>query len=71
MFIRDYGSVGAESEFDPLAIKLGLAFGSIYTFYYRAWNFREYEELCKKFHKNVVKTILKNYESYGIFNLKE
>lgn len=41
---------------------------NVLTFYSRTWHFREYERDCRNFHKNVIKSILRNYEEYGIFS---
>lgn len=64
-------SPNSSGQLSEIAIDTGLLISQIYTFYARAWHFRQYEQSCVKFHKNVIKTILKNYESYGIFKHKE
>lgn len=48
-----------------------MAIRNIYVFYARAWNFREFNQACEVFHKNVVRTVLKNYEDYGIFRSRK
>ena len=57
-------------EFDELILYLGLGIRNVYVFYARAWNYREFEQVCSKLHKNVIKKILNNYEEYGIFKNK-
>jgi hypothetical protein len=47
-------------------VVLAMKIMNIYTFYLRTWLFREFELDCKEFHRNVIKSILKNYEEYGI-----
>lgn len=40
---------------------------NVLTFYARTWHFREYERDCRDFHRNVIRSVLRNYEEYGIF----
>lgn len=54
-----------------MIIYFGTAVRNILIFYARAWNFKEFTENCSLFHKNVIKTIVKNYEEYGIFKNKK
>ena len=44
-----------------------MAIRNIYVFYARAWHFREFNDACHKFHHSVVRSILKNYREYGVF----
>jgi hypothetical protein len=50
-----------------MIIYFGMTLRNIYIFYARAWYFREFSQNCEAFHHNVIRTLLKNYEEYGIF----
>jgi hypothetical protein len=56
---------------ENFTVNLAIKIGDIYTFYARTWFFREFEEDCRNFHKNVITSILGNYEEYGIFDNKQ
>jgi hypothetical protein len=52
---------------EDFAVSLAMGFMNVYHFYMRTWLFRQFEQDCREFHRQVIASILRNYEEYGVF----
>jgi hypothetical protein len=53
-------------EVEPLSLKLVTMVSDLINFYARTWYFRDFEDSCRGFHRDVISTVLRNYEEYGV-----